>query len=60
MKGSWAALWCLLLSCIGWLVVWWAADRLQGWAIPVALLWLVIVSKVVAITLAIRHGRAGG
>ena len=57
MRPLRAALLFAVLSAIGLLVIWQTADRLQGWAIPATLLWLLVVSKLVAITLAIRDSR---
>jgi hypothetical protein len=47
----------LVLYGIGMLVIWVSPDRLQAWATPLALLWLVVVSKLVAIVMAIRRSR---
>lgn len=59
MRSLLAALLFALLSAIGLWVIWQVADRLQGWAVAAALLWLVVVSKLAAITLAVRDSRSG-
>ena len=55
MRSLRAALLFVVLSAIGLLLIWQAADRLQGWAIPAVLLWLVVVSKLVAIAMALQR-----
>lgn len=59
MRSLRAALLFAVPSAVGLAVIWQAADRLQGWAIPAALLWLLVMSKLVALILAVRDSRSG-
>jgi hypothetical protein len=47
----------LALYAIGLLALWAWPERPQAWSIPLALLWLVVVSKLVAIVMAVRRSK---